>query len=104
MAAGAVAEDRTLNLSEVEAVVGRWCDQLVAGRLSGTQAADAAGRLAVLTRRLTASQTVVASRAAECNAYDRRATSAEEWRPPGKAPPRRPRGHDDEDDARLPFA
>ena len=63
----------------VEAVVGAWCDQVDPALLTGAQAAEASERLAVLGRRLAAKQAQMAQRAAECNAYNRRARSPEEW-------------------------
>ncbi len=60
-------------------MVGAWCDQIDPASLSGAQAAEAAERLAMLNRRMAAKQAAMAARAAECNAYSRRARSAEEW-------------------------
>src|SRR6478736_313331 len=79
MAGGAAGTARRCNLTMVETVVGQWCDQIDPAALTGAQAADAAERLAVVNRRTAAKQAELAARAAECNAYDRRACSAEEW-------------------------
>src|SRR4051794_14209929 len=79
MAGGAAVAGRTSNLSDVESVVGRWCAQADPAALTGAQAAEVAERLAVVGRRVAAAQVAMAARAADCNAYSRRACSAEEW-------------------------
>src|SRR4051812_4232228 len=79
MAGGMVATGRQWNLRDLDAAVGQWGDQTDPAALTGAQAAEAAERLAVMNRRGLAKQAELAARAAECNAYDRRACSAEEW-------------------------
>src|SRR4051794_36315532 len=79
MAGGAAVEGRTSNLSDVESGVGGWGAQADPATFTGAQAAEVAERLAVVGRRVAAAQVAMAARAADCNAYSKRACSAEEW-------------------------
>ena len=57
----------------------QWVEQTDPALLTGTQAAGDVERLATVIRQLTAAQTGLAGRAAECNSYSRRSPSPEDW-------------------------
>ncbi|MGZ4695753.1 MAG: hypothetical protein ACXWA3_19180, partial [Acidimicrobiales bacterium] len=66
------------SLADVVRVVGSWCGQTDPAVLSGAQAASGVEQLAVVIRQLSATQALMAGRAAECNSYSRRSPSPED--------------------------
>jgi len=67
------------DLAVLEHLGESWCERLEPAVLAGSDAAGMAERLAFLVRRLQAAQLTLAPRAADCNAYAARATSAADW-------------------------
>ncbi|MGZ4706656.1 MAG: hypothetical protein ACXWCM_17475, partial [Acidimicrobiales bacterium] len=67
------------SLADVVGVVGSWCGQTDPALLTGVEAASGVEALAVVIRQLSATQALLAGRAAECNSYSRRSPSPEDW-------------------------
>src|SRR6476469_7752761 len=58
-----------VDLAAVAALAEQWCGSVDPARLTGSDAAQGAERLAVVIRRYQAVQVLLARRAEECNSY-----------------------------------
>ncbi len=79
MSTNAPTTGPTTSLSDVERMVGVWCDQTDPALCSGADAAVAVERLAKVMRRLQAKQASFATRVDECHSHSKRFASSDDY-------------------------